>query len=165
MDVISHGLWGGIAFGRKNKKDFWWSFGLGVMPDLLSFGIFTAMRALGLVSGPDWGNGVPSNDSIPAYVHSLYNVTHSLIVFAVVFALVTFVRRKPFWPMLAWCLHIFMDIPTHSTRFFATPFLWPISTYQVNGVPWSHPMIFFPDIILLLILYFWIFFYKKRRKV
>jgi hypothetical protein len=36
MDVISHGLWGGVAFGRKNKKYFWWSFGFGIMPDLLS---------------------------------------------------------------------------------------------------------------------------------
>ena len=23
MDIVSHGLWGGIAFGRKDKKSFW----------------------------------------------------------------------------------------------------------------------------------------------
>lgn len=164
MDIISHGLWGGIAFGRKNKRDFWWAFGIGLMPDLLSFGIFSAMRSLGLVSGPDWGNGLPSPDSIPVYVHSLYNITHSLIIFILVFLLVMMVRRKPFLPLMAWGLHILMDIPTHSTRFFPTPFLWPISTYNINGVPWGHPLIFFPDIIILFGLYIWFFVIKKGWK-
>ena len=54
MDIISHGLWGGIAFGRKRRSLFWWSFGFGVMPDLFSFGIFTGMVQLGMASGPDW---------------------------------------------------------------------------------------------------------------
>jgi membrane-bound metal-dependent hydrolase YbcI (DUF457 family) len=164
MDIISHGLWGGIIFGRENKKDFFWAFVIGVAPDLFSFGIFTAMRTLGLASGPDWGNGVPNASLIPVYVHSLYNFTHSLIVFALVFALVTIIRRKPFIPMLAWFLHILMDIPTHSTRFFPTPFLWPISTYKINGIPWSHPVIFFSDIVILFILYIWFFVINKKIK-
>ena len=156
MDVFSHGLWGGVAFGRKNRKYFWWSFGIGIMPDLLSFGIFSAMRILGLASGPDWGNGIPSSDSIPMYVHSLYNFTHSFIVFILVFILVMIWRRKPFLPLWAWGLHILMDIPT--------PFLWPISTYKINGIPWSHQLIFFPNIILLVFFYFYFFVYKKRKK-
>ncbi len=163
MDIISHGLWGGIALGRKNKKDFWWSFAFGVMPDLFSFGILTVATVFGFSARPDWG-GHPTNASIPAYVHSLYNVTHSLIVFAVVFAIVWLVRRKPFLPMLAWGLHVLMDIPTHSTEFFPTPFLWPFSTFKVNGIPWSHPIIFFPDVVLLLVLYLWFFVYKKGWK-
>lgn len=164
MDIISHGLWGGVAFGRKSKKNFWWSFGFGIAPDFFSFGIFTMMRILGLASGPDWGKGVPSNDAIPVYVHSLYNVTHSLIVFAAVFGIVWLVRRKPFLPMLAWGLHILMDIPTHSTSFFGTPFLWPVSTFEVNGISWGHPIIFFPDVIALFVLYLWFFVFKKKLK-
>ncbi len=40
MDIVSHGLWGGAAFGRKNKKSFWVAFLFGVLPDLLAFGPF-----------------------------------------------------------------------------------------------------------------------------
>jgi len=116
MDILSHGLWGGIAFGRKTRRDYWWSFGFGIMPDLFSFGIFTLMRILGRASGPDFGNGLPDMSLIPSYVDSLYNITHSILIFSIVFGAVWFLRRKPFLPMLAWGLHILVDIPTHSLR-------------------------------------------------
>lgn len=162
MDVISHGLWGGIAFGRKGKRAFIWAFSFGVMPDILSFGTFSFMRILGLASGPDWSKGLPEMSSIPGYVHAMYNVTHSLFVFALAFVIVLLVTKKVFWPMFAWLLHILMDIPTHSKRFFATPFLWPFSDYRFNGIGWGHSYIFYPDIALLAILYA-LFFYSKRK--
>lgn len=154
MDIISHGLWGGIAFGRKRKNLFWWSFAFGVMPDLFSFGIFTGMVQLGMASGPDWGNGLPDPGVIPHYVHALYKVTHSLIIFALVFGLLWLFLRKPFIPLLAWCFHILLDIPTHSTAFFPTPFLWPVSDYAINGMNWSHPIILYPNLVLLTACYF-----------
>lgn len=163
MDIISHGLWGGVAVGRKNKKSFWLSFLFGVSPDLLSFGIFSAMNILGLVSGPDWSAGPPAAESIPQYVHTLYNITHSLVTFAVVFGIVWILRKKPLYELLAWPLHILMDIPTHSTQFFPTPFLWPFVDYRVDGIPWSHPYIFFPNWIFLIVLYLYFFVYKRRR--
>lgn len=161
MDVISHGLWGGILVGRKNKKEFLTAFAFGVGPDVLSFGIFTAMTVLGLASGPDWSGGPPDPRLIPQYVHMLYNITHSLLVFLFVFVLVWAFRKRPFLPMLAWAFHILLDIPTHSTDFFATPFLWPISEYRINGIPWGHPYIFFPNLILLVGFYFYFFVIKK----
>lgn len=163
MDFMSHGLWGGIAFGRKNRRAFLWAFAFGVMPDILSFGVFSSMHSLGLASGPDWSQGHPPMSEVPAYVHSLYNITHSLFVFALAFVVVFLFTKKIFWPMFAWLLHILMDIPTHSTRFFATPFLWPISDYKFNGVAWSHPYIFYPDIAILIVLYI-LFFYSKRKR-
>ncbi|MCX6779285.1 MAG: metal-dependent hydrolase, partial [Candidatus Magasanikbacteria bacterium] len=153
MDIISHGLWGGIAFGRKKRSNFWWAFGFGVMPDLFSFGLLTIFTALGLVSGPDWSNGVPSADSVPFFVHRLYDITHSLIIFVVVFVVVWLIRKKPFLPLWAWGLHILMDIPTHSTNFFPTPFLWPFSEFRVNGISWGNPYIFFPNVIILVLVY------------
>ena len=39
MDILSHGLWGAIAFGRRNRPSFWLAFVIGLAPDLLSFGI------------------------------------------------------------------------------------------------------------------------------
>lgn len=163
MDFISHGLWGGIAFGRKSERFFLFAFLFGIMPDVLSFGILTFMRIFGIAGGPDWSKGHPEMWQIPKIVHDMYNVTHSLFVFAFVFAVVLIVTRKIFWPMFAWFLHILMDIPTHSLRFFPTPFLWPFSDYKFDGVGWGHPYIFYPNIVILLIIYS-IFLYSRRRK-
>ena len=166
MDIISHGLWGGLASGRKNKKLYWWSFGFGIFPDLFSFGIYTVLTVLGLMSGPDWGNNLPDANAIPSFVHLLYNITHSLLIFALVFSLIWFLRRKAFLPMLAWALHILIDIPTHSATFFPTPFLWPVSDFMVNGISWGQPIIFYPDVVLLVIGYFiWWLTQRRRRNI
>jgi hypothetical protein len=163
MDIISHGLWGGLAFGRKNKIQYLWGVFFGVMPDLFSFGIFTIASFLGLVQRPEWGNGVPHPDTIPGFVHILYDLTHSLIMFSLVFILVWLIRRKPFVPLLAWVLHIAIDIPTHSIQFFPTPFLEPISDYVFDGISWGTPIVFFSNLGLLFIGYA-IWFIAKRFK-
>lgn len=162
MDIISHGLWGSLGFGRRSRKSFGLAFFFGISPDLFSFGIFTASIWLGLVSGPDWSNGPPDPLLIPQYVHSFYNVTHSLIIFSVVFGLVWLIRKKPLYELAAWGLHILVDIPTHSDKFFPTPFLWPFSDLYMNGISWSHPVIFIPNVTLLIALYLWFFVVKKH---
>lgn len=163
MDILSHGLWGAAAVGRKSKRTFLLAFFFGVAPDLFSFGIFTMSTILGLASGPDWSSGPPDPASIPNYVHSLYNITHSLFTFAVVFSIVWFIRKKPFLPLLAWAIHILLDVPTHSTEFFPTPFVWPLSSYRFDGVSWSHPAIFYTNLSLLLIVYLYIYYRKKIK--
>ena len=86
MDIVSHGLWGAIAFGRKSRSSFWLAFVIGLAPDLLSFGVLWTAALSGFSETPDFSNGTPPESSIPAYVHHLYNVTHSFIVFAMVFS-------------------------------------------------------------------------------
>jgi len=162
MDILSHGLWGSLLFGRGTRKSFWLAFFFGVAPDLFSFGIFMAATFLGLASHPDWSSGQhPAPDQIPLYVNNLYNFTHSLIVFVAVFGLVWLARKKPLYELLAWGLHILADIATHTYIFFPTPFLWPFSDFRVSGIPWSHPIIFIPNVTLLIILYYW-FFIRPR---
>jgi membrane-bound metal-dependent hydrolase YbcI (DUF457 family) len=96
-------------------------------------------------------------------VHDLYHFTHSFVIFALAFAAVWVFRRKAFLPMLAWPLHIIVDIPTHSTNFFPTPFLWPFfDNLRVDGIPWSHPMIFIPNVVLLAAVYLWFFVVRPR---
>ena len=68
----------------------------------------------------------------------LYQFSHSLVIFVAVFGIVWLIRHEPSWVMLGWPLHILIDIPTHTTRFFATPFLWPISSYQFDGISWGQ---------------------------
>ncbi|HTT08271.1 MAG TPA: hypothetical protein VMH34_05720 [Gammaproteobacteria bacterium] len=165
MDILSHGLWGGITVGRGSRRSFWTAFAFGVMPDLFAFGPLFANRML--IHGLDFMNHLgrrPDPSTIPAYVHSVYNVTHSLVVFSVAFALVWLIRRKPLLEMGAWALHIVMDIFTHSTAFFPTPFLWPVAETHFNGVPWSHPIIFIPNVLLLAILYAWFLFGRRKPR-
>ncbi len=166
MDTLSHGLWGGLLVGRASKRDFWAAFFIGMAPDLLSFGIFTGMTVLGLVSGLDWTHGTPSPNAVPVYVHQLYNVTHSFVTFFAVFILSWGLRKKPYWPLLAWPLHILLDIPTHSTSFFPTPFLWPLWGYRVDGVSWAHPIIFFTNWAALVVGYgvWWVKAKKAKLK-
>jgi hypothetical protein len=165
MDIISHGLWGSVAAGRKSKKSFWTAFVFGVGPDLLSFGIFFGAGVLGLSHRPDWEAGPPDPQLIPRYVHSLYDLTHSLVIFAVVFALVWLVRKKPLWEMSGWGLHVLMDIPSHSSRFFPTPFLYPVSDFTINGISWAQPVIFIPNVAGLVVAYLlFLWSWRKRKK-
>lgn len=151
MDIISHGLRSGLAFGRKNKKEFIKSIGRGILPDALSFGIFTGATILWLSARPDRGNHDVTQ--IPQYVHTLYNITHSLFIFWVALGIAYLWKKKIPLPMLWRWLHILMDIPTHSMAFFPTPFLRPILPPLVNGISRWTPIIFFSNRWLLILGY------------
>lgn len=161
MDTLSHGLWGGVAFGRKNKKSFWLAFSIGIAPDIFSFGVlflsFLFSRETNFRSGP------PDPSLIPVYIDQLYNFTHSLVIFALVFFICWIIFQRPIMEILAWGIHIILDMFTHSFDFFPTPFLWPVSDFKINGNSWSEPWIFIPNVISLLIFYYW-FFISKRKK-
>ena len=162
MDFISHGLWGGIALGRSSRKSFWLAFLFGIAPDLLSFGFAFLGAFVG--HGLEFWRGIghpPDPAKIPACVYQLYNVTHSLVVFGLAFAAVWVVRGRPLWEMGAWGLHVVVDIFTHTTAFFPTPFLWPLLSVQFNGWAWSGPVIFVPNVVLLVVLYA-VFLWKHR---
>lgn len=163
MDIVSHGLWGGIAFGRKNKKSFWLSFFFGVMPDLFSFGPFFVTSVLGISKWPRYSTEPGNELLIPEYVKHLYNTTHSFLIFLAVFFLVWLIFKRPVMELLAWGVHIIFDIFTHSYQFFPTPFLWPALHLEVNGIPWGNPLIFVPDVVLLTALYVWFFIYKRYK--
>ena len=140
MDVIAHGLWGGLFFSPQGRRRFFAGAVIGMAPDLLSFGIFHVMnpgwitlRLAGEISGP------PALAILPPYLFHAYNITHSLIVWAVVFGLFLLATKNPPWLLAAWLLHILCDIPTHTAKYFPTPFLWPFPTPFVNGIAWSTP--------------------------
>jgi hypothetical protein len=77
MDIVSHGLWGGLAFVRKNKKSFWTAFSFGILPDLLAFGPFFIAMFLGLANWPGFDDTEPPRSgAIPPYVYDIYKITH-----------------------------------------------------------------------------------------
>ncbi len=146
MDVFAHGFWGAIAFGKKQGrrgiKALSFAFVIGMMPDLFSFGLWFFERALqGFPPYPiePGTSGAPAIASLPGYVSAAYNVTHSLVVWAAAFVVLYALFKRKAWIFAAWGLHILCDIPTHTTRYFPTPFLWPFPTPYVDGVPWSTP--------------------------
>jgi membrane-bound metal-dependent hydrolase YbcI (DUF457 family) len=155
MDIVSHGLWGAVAFGRRNRSSFWLAFVIGLAPDLLSFGVLWTAVVLGLAEKPDFSHGTPPESSIPHYVHYLYNVTHSFIVFFVAFLLMWFLLKRPLWELGAWGLHVLVDVPTHSYAFFPTPILWPLLNWKFNGWQWTTPTILVPNFVLLSLVYAW----------
>lgn len=163
MDIFSHGLWGGIAFGRRNRKSFWLSFLFGILPDLLAFGPFVLLTFLGYYPPRNWGEP-PHAEILPNYIYSVYNFTHSLVIFAVVFAFIWFLRKRPMWELGAWGLHILVDLPTHTTAFFPTPFLYPIADVKVNGHSWGSPEIFIPNVIALVVIYIYYFIVRPRMR-
>ncbi len=145
MDIVAHCLWAaaaGIAAKRSIKTSVsvggtaWW----GVFPDVLAFGPSLAAGLwLRLAAGPTAG---AAGGHVLPHVHlglPLYPAAHSLIVFLLVLAVTTLVARRVVVELFGWLLHILIDIPTHSLRFYATRFLWPISGFRVDGVAWWTP--------------------------
>lgn len=166
MDTLAHGLWGGVGFYPHGHKKFAAAFVLGISPDLLSFGLFHVtrpgwlrLRLAGQISGP------PPLSILPEFVFHAYNLTHSLVVWAALFALIWAIRKHPPWLLLAWGLHILCDIPTHSSRYFPTPYLWPLPTPLVEGISWATRWFMMTNYTALLIAYVGMFLYVRRRDI
>ena len=161
MEIVAHGLWAAAAAvaARRSARirlrlawTVWW----GVFPDVLAFGpSIVAGLWLRLAGGPD---------AVHRHVHfglPLYPAGHSLIVFLLVFGVVSLLARRVVFEMLGWLLHILIDIPTHSLRYYATRFLWPVSGFRVDGVAWWTPWFWVATYVALLAVY--ILLWRFRR--
>ncbi|MGH7826129.1 MAG: hypothetical protein ACREQ7_13260 [Candidatus Binatia bacterium] len=165
MDVLAHGLWGGLPFGPQGRRKFFAGLLVGMAPDLLSFGLFH-------VTHPDWIvsrlagelSGPPALSILPAYVFYSYNVTHSLIVWLVTFFLIWIIKKSPPWLLGAWGLHIVCDIPTHVESYFPTPFLWPFPTPFVNGISWATPSFVIANYLCIITAYIVMWTYLSRTQ-
>ena len=148
MDIFAHGLWAAAGARTANRKaqrhiHVLWAAFAGVAPDLFAF-------APALAAGI-WERHALAADLTLA--GQLYRISHSLVVFALVFGLVWLLVRRPVLELLGWPLHILIDIPTHSLRFFATPFLWPLSDYRFDGISWANRWFMLANYTALAIVY------------
>jgi len=177
MDIFAHGLWTGVSYEalKRNSRRrisvslavFW-----GLIPDFFAFTIpfvymFWNLATRGMTLG-DFKSHVdiePIAHTFPFYdlSNALYNISHSIFVFAAIFILVAVIRKRAVWEMGAWLLHIIIDIPTHSYNFFPTPFLWPVSDFRVNGFSWGTPSFMFINYSLIF-LSITILFFSRHRK-
>ncbi|MFA4890116.1 MAG: metal-dependent hydrolase [Candidatus Paceibacterota bacterium] len=175
MDIFSHGLWAGAAYKAANKKIknqlnvysavFW-----GMFPDLFSFSIPFVWLAYNLISGnmnfsdfprPEHSEPMPP-DTLPIFrlTSVLYSVSHSVAVFFAIFALIYLIKRKFVWEMGGWLIHILIDIPTHSYKFYPTPFLWPFSEWKFDGFSWGQPWFIILNYSAIILIYWLI---RKRK--
>ena len=154
MDTLSHALWGKGLFGYRKYR--WFSFIFGVIPDLLSFGLYFLFNLI--VNPFTMKLGKPELSELPDWVFLLYDFSHSFII-AMIFILIVYKINKDFcFPMLAWPFHILLDVFTHSVKYFPTPIFWPISNYRFDGIPWSNPYVMLINIICI----FLIFIYRRK---
>jgi hypothetical protein len=154
MDTFSHALWGYGLFGQKRWP--WLALFFGAMPDLISFGLYLVVQVL---TG-SWQPGPPPLAELPPWLFTAYDVGHSFVVCGLVIALVALWDRRYAFVMLGWPFHIVLDFPFHSYQYFPTPIFWPISDFKIDGIPWSHPAIWFSNVTGLVIL----FMYRRRQK-
>ena len=157
MDTLSHYLWTVALYWRHHKR--WWVGLAGALPDLLSFGPVFVMHVF---SGFHLWNGPPSIESIPSWVPLAYSITHSLIICVVVLGLLAL--WKPWLPLLlfGWPLHILIDLPTHTTQFYPTPLLWPLSDWRFSGFSWGTGWFMIANLIALVGIYTWLIYGDKR---
>jgi len=77
--------------------------------------------------------------------------------------IVFFVRRVP-WEVGGWLVHILIDIPSHSYKFYPTPFLWPFSEWKFDGWSWGAPIFMIINYSLIIGVYVLFYFVNKKRK-
>ncbi len=191
MDIFAHGLWTGAAARRVNQGSrknppaprvpLWQAVFWGVIPDLLAFTPLFLWLFWGLASGHPHFAEIPRHDSFSVnegpwmvqFTHIFYSFTHSLITLAVTAGALYFVRRVllhrtglgPIWAMGGWLFHILLDIPTHTYRFYATPFLWPLSDYRSPGViNWDAPWFMLANYTAIVIVYVYLWRRDKRLR-
>lgn len=180
MDIFAHILWANagarganaIAEKQGNKKfkisPFWTGF-FGVAPDFFAFTIPFLIVIYNSIFGEssfsEFGRhhiANPSGFDLAAY---LYQFSHSIIIFTLVFILVWVISRRPRWELLGWLLHILIDIPSHSAGFYPTPFLFPISDYKfLYGVSWANIWYMIINYSLLALVWFTILIKKLRKR-
>ncbi len=167
MDIMAHSLWSlALLPGSPSVA----KVVLGIAPDVAVFATSLTVQAIKGKMQPgfktrqemmEWYNKKENR-----WVLNLYKWTHSLIIWIVIllpiFAYYYFYQNKIPWFLLAAPLHILMDIPTHNNNSFPVQFLKPFSTFKINGLHWSKPIVFIGNYILIIIvIYFRIFVFNK----
>ncbi len=162
MDIVAHGLWSYIIF---HAKRYWkWAIFWGVFPDLLGWGPYFVYR---LIKGIPLGPPIPA--LIPHWSWILYGISHSLIIFFIIFAVAFYSLRSRAWPFAAWGVEILMDIPFHRPDYLPTPYLWPLSSVESYAFPslfgWHSPWFMAVNyaVIILSLLFIAIRKYRKGR--
>ncbi|MBX4211284.1 MAG: hypothetical protein KW806_00575 [Candidatus Yanofskybacteria bacterium] len=180
MDILAHGLWGGaLSKAIKNKKPglklkFWQAAFWGMFPDLFAFTVPFLGLLFSIVTGRTHLSDFPTpktppavaNDRFPLFqlAATLYNYSHSFVMFGLVVLLLWLWKKKFYYVLLGWPLHILFDIPTHTAEFYPTPIFWPVSHWEfTHGFSWGEPWFMVLNYSLLIIVYVSLYRRDKKR--
>jgi membrane-bound metal-dependent hydrolase YbcI (DUF457 family) len=171
MDTFSHAAWGYATLHRAPRLR-WWAALAGAAPDLLWFIPSTIERVAtggwaALALGSDRGiwraDGPPLPAALVESYFRYYVYTHSLVLLAAATAILLATRWRIYaWLAVPYALHILLDIPTHE-RYQTRPF-FPLSTWQFEGLTWTDPRIFWPNVLALVLVYAWIVRERLRER-
>ncbi|MBT5782016.1 MAG: hypothetical protein HOI03_02495 [Candidatus Marinimicrobia bacterium] len=148
MDTFSHALWGKGLFGYRGYSKT--AIFFGAMPDLSSFGLLFFVN---LFNQNGQRFGPPKLETIPSWLFFNYDLTHSFISAFICISIVYYFNKSIAFAMLAWPFHILLDFPFHSKAYFPTKLFFPLSTFSFDGIPWSNPEVWFPNIAGIIILF------------
>lgn len=164
MDVVSHAAWGYALLHGRGRSWAWAGAAAGAAPDLLFFipsrveqiiGKGTLALTLGSEPGIWRSDGPPLPPELVEAYSRYYTKTHSLVILALACLLVLILKRRSYlWLALPYAFHILLDIPTHER--YLTPFLYPIREWTVQGLSWTDPRIFFPNLAGLIGVHIWL---------
>ena len=154
MDTLSHALYGGLVTRRfsKNKQTFVLSFIFGALPDLM-LATLSPIRAVKIFFTP--------GSSLPEYYIYYYRILHSFFTALLIYLCFRLFNKKYTYLAIPYFFHILLDIPTHSGH-FATQFLYPFSTFAIQGYTYTrHLWLWITNFFVLIALYLWC--YHKSR--
>ena len=159
MDTFSHALWGKGLFGYRGNGKIAILFG--AMPDLCSFGL---LFFINIFSDEGRKFGRPNIEDIPGWLYLNYDISHSFITAFISIAIVSIFSKNIAFAMLAWPFHILLDFPFHSKEYFPTKILYPLTDFSFDGIPWSNPKVWFPNIAGIIFLFIYRKKYRKNHR-
>jgi hypothetical protein len=123
------------------------------MPDLASFGVLIVIN---IFSGsiPQF-SGPPPLESLPDWLFLCYDISHSYVTAFIVIGVVYRFRKDVAFAMLGWPFHILLDFPFHPKEYFPTKLFYPITDFYFDGISWSNPYIWLPNVTGIIILFIW----------
>ena len=152
MDTLSHALWGKGLFGYRGHGKIAILFGS--MPNLCSFGILFLIRII----ENNFSSPAPRLNDIPDWIVFNYDITHSFVPAFICIYIVNKFNKEIAFAMLAWPFHILLDFPFHTKAYFPTKLFYPLTNFSIDGIHWSNPEVWFPNLAGIIIL----FIYRKK---
>lgn len=153
MDIVAHSLWAGlgaVAAARRwpvSASQALTAVASAALPDiahlipivgwgLLGDGSWQAIQGYALAK-PGAEPWLPA--AVQVWSHHLHCVMHSGVVASVATMIAWFRWRWLLVPLAGWWSHIVLDVFTHSSEYYPSPVLYPITQRGFDGIAWTTP--------------------------
>ena len=178
MDILAHALWSALTakiinLKKKHKLSLLKTALWGIFPDLFAFTLLFIILTLGTLFGttpmPDHNNIEPAmrNGNISIITEVLYEFSHSIVIFSIIMLVLYVSFGRIVREMFGWGLHIIIDIPTHSYKFYPTPFLWPFSEFRFDGISWGQSwfqILNYSTMVIVFLVIWWLERKKMKKR-